>query len=236
VSPPDPVLEANGLEKRLGGRPILTGASLSVARGEAVVVTGPSGSGKTTFLRCLNGLERPDAGRVRVGPHVIGAPGVGTERALLAIRRRVGFVFQQGNLFAHRTVLGNVVEAPVHVARVSAPVAAARARELLARVGIAHRAEAFPHQLSGGEQQRAAIARALAMEPEVLLLDEPTSALDPERVDALLVLLGELAASGLALVAVTHDARVGGALGARGATRVVALSGGRFAAPPSPGP
>jgi polar amino acid transport system ATP-binding protein len=230
------LIEVRELRKTLGGRLVLDGVSLAVPRGQTVAVMGPSGAGKTTLLRCLNGLERADAGTVRVGEHELGpgtAAGAGAgagasdgqrDATLLALRRRVGFVFQQWHLFANRTVLGNVVEAPIHVAHKPAAEAAARAEALLDRVGIAHRAGAYPHELSGGEQQRAAIARALAMDPEVLLLDEPTSSLDRARAEELTSLLRDLAADGLTLVAVTHDQRVAAALGAR----IVALESGRI--------
>jgi polar amino acid transport system ATP-binding protein len=214
------VIEVAGLRKRFGAHVVLDGVSLEVGAGEIVALTGPSGCGKTTLLRCLNGLERADAGTVRVDGHEVptGAPGAARgagDRALLAIRRRVGFVFQTWNLFAHRTVLGNVIEAPVHVARVPVAEATERARALLERVGIAARAGARPHQLSGGEQQRAAIARALAMNPTALLLDEPTSALDPERRRELAALLRGLVDDGLALLCVSHDPDFARALGAR---------------------
>ena len=208
----------------LGGRAVLDGVSLSVPRGQSVLVMGPSGSGKTTLLRCLNGLERADAGTVRVGEHVLGPATTDRDPDLLAVRRRVGFVFQQWNLFANRTVFDNLIEAPIHVAGLSREAATTRARALLVKVGIERRAAAYPHELSGGEQQRAAIARALAMEPEVLLLDEPTSALDQARVDALVELLRDLAGGGLTLVTVTHDSRIERALGGR----VVLLQDGRI--------
>jgi polar amino acid transport system ATP-binding protein len=218
------MLEVDRLCKRLGGRAVLDGVSLAVRAGEAVSIMGPSGSGKTTLLRCVNGLERADAGTVRVGPYELAPSSPDYERVLAQVRRRVGFVFQEWHLFANRTVLGNVVEAPVHVAREREDDAARRARALLERVGVAHRAAAYPHQLSGGEQQRAAIARALAMSPEVLLLDEPTSALDRDSVAGLVTLLASLVADGLALLAVTHDERFGQALGGR----VLTLRDGRI--------
>jgi polar amino acid transport system ATP-binding protein len=204
------VIEVAGLRKRFGAHVVLDGVSLEVGAGEIVALTGPSGCGKTTLLRCVNGLERADAGTIRVDGHEVptgaaGAAHAASDRALLAIRRRVGFVFQTWNLFAHRTVLDNVIEAPVHVARVPVAEATERARALLDRVGIAARAGARPHQLSGGEQQRAAIARALAMNPTALLLDEPTSALDPERRRGLAALLRGLVDDGLALLCVSHD-------------------------------
>jgi polar amino acid transport system ATP-binding protein len=218
------LIEVRDLRKQLGGCAVLDGISLTVAAGEAVAIMGPSGSGKTTLLRCLNGLERADAGAVRVGPDELRAGDPDWDRAVARIRRRAGFVFQQWHLFANRTVLGNVIEAPVHVAGEDPTAAIGRARALLERVGIAHRAAAFPHELSGGEQQRAAIARALAMSPQALLLDEPTSSLDAGRVGDLVRLLAGLVADGLALLAVTHDDRFARALGAR----VLTLRDGRL--------
>jgi polar amino acid transport system ATP-binding protein len=219
------MIEVRDLVKRLGGRAVLDGVSLTVGAREVVAVMGPSGSGKTTLLRCVNGLERADAGTVRVGADHLtpGDPEWG--RAVARVRRRVGLVFQQWNLFANRNVLGNVIEAPVQVAGESPADATRRARALLERVGVAHRADAYPHELSGGEQQRAAIARALAMSPEVLLMDEPTSALDPDRVGDLVALLKGLVGEGLALLVVTHDERFARAL----AARVVELRDGRIA-------
>lgn len=209
------MIQVEGLTRRLGGRTILDGVSLRVRQGEAVAVMGPSGSGKTTLLRCLDGLERADAGTVRVGDEVLAPGAPDYDQALLRVRRRVGFVFQQWHLFPHLTVLENVVEAPVHVARRAPDEARRDARALLERVGIAARADARPHELSGGEQQRAAIARALALAPEALLMDEPTSALDPERVAGLVALLRGLCADGLALLTVTHDEDFARALGGR---------------------
>jgi ABC-type polar amino acid transport system ATPase subunit len=211
------MIQVEGLTKRLGARTLLDGVSLRVEAGEAVAIMGESGSGKTTLLRCLEGLERADAGTVRVGDDVL-VPGASAREhagALSRLRRRIGFVFQQWHLFPHLTVLENVVEAPVHVAGRSPHEATRTARALLERVGIAARADARPHELSGGEQQRAAIARALALEPKALLMDEPTSALDPDRVVGLVALLRGLCADGLALLAVTHDEEFARALGGR---------------------
>ena len=229
------VIEIRGLNKAFAGRPVLQDISLGISRGETVVLAGPSGSGKTTLLRCMNGLESADSGTVRVVGHELGAgqrpDGPARARQLVSIRRRVGFVFQQWHLFANLTVLANVVAAPMHVRGASRQDATARAHRLLERVGIRHRAAAYPDELSGGEQQRAAIARALAMTPEVLLLDEPTSALDAERVDDVLALLQELrslaGAENLTIVAASHDSRVPAALGAR----LVVMASGRIANP-----
>jgi polar amino acid transport system ATP-binding protein len=218
------MIEIADLRKRLGARTVLDGISLSIGRGEVVALTGPSGSGKTTLLRCLNGLERADEGTIRIGKSELPPATVEDPRALREVRRKVGLVFQQWNLFAHHTVLQNVMEGPVHVAGRPPDQARTRARELLDRVGLSHREDARPDQLSGGEQQRAAIARAMAMDPEVLLLDEPTSALDPRRVEELNQILRGLVEGGLTVVAVTHDQRFARAL----ATRMLVLEGGKI--------
>ncbi|HZI15055.1 MAG TPA: amino acid ABC transporter ATP-binding protein [Myxococcus sp.] len=219
------MIEVTSLSKRYDGRTVLDGINARFAPGEMVALVGPSGGGKSTLLRCLNGLEPFDAGSVRVGGEVLGPGG---ERAqgerVWNIRRRVGFVFQQWHLFAHRTALGNVIEAPVHVKGLDVKQATEAGRALLEKVGLSHREDAYPSELSGGEQQRVAIARALAMEPEVLLLDEPTSALDPERVGELVDLLERLRREGLTLVAVTHEMRFAREL----ASRVLVLHGGRI--------
>jgi ABC-type polar amino acid transport system ATPase subunit len=211
------LLAVEGLSKGFGGRAIFTDVSLRLDAGEAVAIVGPSGSGKTTLLRCVDGLDRADSGTVVVGPHRLeaGARADHFQVAARALRRSVGFVFQGCHLFSHRTVLENVMEGPVHVRRESPAVARQRAVELLETVGIHHREGALPRDLSGGEQQRAAIARALAMQPEVLLLDEPTSALDPARTEALAALLVRLVSDGLAILTVTHDLPFAQALGAR---------------------
>ena len=194
------------LEKAYDGRMVLGGLSVAFAKGEVVSLLGPSGCGKSTLLRCINGLETFQAGSIRVGTHVLGAAGApGRSVALAAIRKKVGFVFQQWNLFAHRTALGNIIEAPVHVKKIALDQAKDRANDLLARVGLSQRADAYPHEMSGGEQQRVAIARALAMDPEVLLLDEPTSALDPERKGEVLGVLRNLANEGMTMILVTHE-------------------------------
>lgn len=210
-------LLTRGLSKAYAGRVLFEDLSLEVARGEALGLMGPSGTGKTTLLRCLNGLELADRGEVLVGDACIraGDPPATRLSAIAAVRRRVGFVFQGNHLFSHRTVLENVMEGPLYVRREDPARAEARARALLEKVGIAERAAAYPRALSGGEQQRAAIARALAMEPEILLLDEPTSALDDQRALSLAALLRTLLGEGLAALTVTHDAAFVTALGAR---------------------
>jgi polar amino acid transport system ATP-binding protein len=219
------VITVDAVTKRYGTRTVLDGISLRADKGDVVALVGPSGGGKSTLLRTLNGLEAIDGGEIRVGDAVL-RPGRGpdNERSLRAIRARVGFVFQQFHLFTHRSVIGNVIEAPVHVKKTSVKDATARAKALLEKVGMTHREDAYPHELSGGEQQRVAIARALAMDPEVLLLDEPTSALDPERVDDVIKLLGALAKEGLTLILVTHEM----AFARRMASRVVVLYGGHI--------
>jgi len=194
------------LVKRHGPLEVLRGITLDVPAGDVAVIIGPSGGGKSTFLRCLNGLERFDGGRVEIDgttllPHM--------ERALearlhRAVRARVGMVFQQFHLFPHLSVLENVVEAPIHVARKPPEEARARARALLERVGLAAKAGARPGVLSGGEQQRVAIARALAMDPQVILFDEPTSSLDPRMTAEVLAVMSDLAAEGQTMVVVTH--------------------------------
>jgi polar amino acid transport system ATP-binding protein len=217
------MIELSRVTKRYGDRTVLSELSIRFTVGTTVSVVGPSGGGKSTLLRCINGLEPFDAGELRVGSDVIASGDAhGNRRALSRIRRRVGFVFQDYNLFANRTALGNVIEAPVHVRKIPRAEATERARELLARVGLAHRALAYPHEMSGGEQQRVAIARALAMDPEVLLLDEPTSALDAERRDEVLRVLLSLAGGGSTMILVTHETRFAREV----SQRVILLQGG----------
>jgi len=206
-----PVLRAHAVRKRFGDFTALDGVSLEVAEGEVVALIGPSGSGKSTLVRCLHQLQPIDGGAVYVDGVLQGFAPVGgrlralDEAAIARQRQRIGMVFQQFNLFPHLTVLGNVIEGPVQV--LGEPVAAAseRARALLARVGLAAKADAYPRQLSGGQQQRVAIARALAMQPRAMLFDEPTSALDPELVGEVLAVVKDLARQGLTMVIVTHE-------------------------------
>jgi polar amino acid transport system ATP-binding protein len=200
------MIEVNSLEKIYGDRTVINKVSVTFEKGKVVALVGPSGGGKSTLLRCINGLEDFQGGTIKVGNDTL-HPG-GYERnkaALLRIRQRVGMVFQTWNLFAHRTAVGNIIEAPVHVKGLSVEAATKRAKELLERVGLSHRVGAYPHEMSGGEQQRVAIARALAMDPEALLLDEPTSALDPERVGEVLDVMKKLADDGLTMLVVTHE-------------------------------
>jgi polar amino acid transport system ATP-binding protein len=197
----DVAIRAERLVKRYGDHTVLGGIDLEVARGEVVCVIGPSGSGKSTLLRCLNLLERPTEGRVFLGDQEITAPGAPVDD----LRRRMGMVFQSLNLFPHRTVLDNLILAPVTVLGLGRPAARERAHQLLARVGLADKADQHPARLSGGEQQRVAIARALAMEPEAMLFDEVTSALDPELVKDVLGVMRELAEAGMTMVVVTHE-------------------------------
>ena len=204
-------VRVEGVHKRFGRLEALRGVDLAVGRGEVLVLIGPSGSGKSTLLRCINHLEKIDAGRIYVNGALVGYREEGgklhelTEREVARRRALVGMVFQRLNLFPHLTVLGNIVEAPVRVRRISSPEAEARAHELLRRVGLDDRAGAYPAQLSGGQQQRVAIARALAMDPEVMLFDEPTSALDPELVGEVLDVMRHLARDGTTMIVVTHE-------------------------------
>jgi polar amino acid transport system ATP-binding protein len=219
-----------GLRKSFGGNLVLDGVDLDVREGEVTVLLGPSGSGKSTLLRCVNHLEKPDAGFVEIAGELVGYRHAGDRlhelrtRAVTRQRAHIGMVFQQFNLFPHLTVLDNITEAPVAVRGVPRKEAAARARELLARVGLAGREDSYPRQMSGGQQQRVAIARALAMEPRLLLFDEPTSALDPELVGEVLAVIQDLAVSGMTMIVVTHE--IGFAR--KVADTVVFLDGGRI--------
>jgi octopine/nopaline transport system ATP-binding protein len=205
-------LDVRDLRKSFAGHEVLKGVSLTARRGDVISLIGASGSGKSTFLRCINLLETPDSGEVRVGGELIemerragGRLRPRMARQVDRIRARLGMVFQSFNLWTHKTVLENVIEAPVHVKKLPRGEAVAKAEALLAKVGLADRRDYYPVQLSGGQQQRAAIARALAMDPDVLLFDEPTSALDPERVGEVLKVMRDLAAEGRTMLVVTHE-------------------------------
>jgi polar amino acid transport system ATP-binding protein len=221
------VIEADRLSKAYGGRTVLDGVSLTIAESETVVIIGPSGSGKTTLLRCLNHLETPDAGVVRLRGEPIGLDHHGwplPEASVARQRSRIGFVFQRFNLFAHLSALDNVAIGPRRVSGLSAEEARARAKEELTRVHLEEHVMKRPSQLSGGQQQRVAIARALAMRPEIILFDEPTSALDPELVGEVLDVMGELALQGMTIAAVTHEMRFARAA----ADRVLFMDAGSF--------
>ena len=203
------MIEIADLWKSFGALQVLKGVSLTVGRGAAVAVIGPSGSGKSTLLRCINLLENPDRGEIRVGERTMafgrGGRNRSRDRELAAFRAATGMVFQHFNLFPHMTALDNVTAGPVIVKRRPRREARAFGRELLAKVGLADKADAYPSHLSGGQRQRVAIARALAMEPTVILCDEVTSALDPELVGEVLSVIQQLAEEGMTMVIVTHE-------------------------------
>lgn len=195
------MITVTDLHKKFGDNHVLRGISDTIEKGEKVVVIGPSGSGKSTFLRCLNLLETPTSGKIVFEGQEITDPKCDVN----AVRRRMGMVFQHFNLFPHKTVLQNMTLAPMKVKKMSKEQAEAKALQLLKRVGLEDRANAYPIQLSGGQKQRVAIVRALMMEPEVMLFDEPTSALDPEMVGEVLEVIRELAETGMTMVIVTHE-------------------------------
>mgnify|MGYP000754725163 CR=1 FL=1 len=195
------LVEIDDVSKNFGANQVLRGVSLSVDRGEAVVIAGPSGSGKSTLLRCINALETIDSGEIRFEGRSVSAAG----KDVYGLRAEMGMVFQQFNLFPHKTVLENVTLGPVEVKGIDRSQAVSKAEELLARVGISEKASASPADLSGGQQQRVAIARALAMEPKLMLFDEPTSALDPEMIREVLDVMRDLARDGMTMIVVTHE-------------------------------
>ncbi|MBB3289110.1 MULTISPECIES: amino acid ABC transporter ATP-binding protein [unclassified Rhizobium] len=206
-----PVVEAFGVEKRYGNHEILRGIDFVAKRGEVTCILGPSGGGKSTFLRCINHLETIDGGELFVNGQLVGyRESAGklyeiSERETAERRSQIGMVFQQFNLFAHLSILDNVVQPQVVVKRRPAREAREKARALLSRVGLADKGSAYPRELSGGQQQRAAIARTLAMDPQLILFDEPTSALDPELVSEVLDVMRDLAKGGMTMIAVTHE-------------------------------
>jgi polar amino acid transport system ATP-binding protein len=203
------VLEVDGLSKNFGDHTVLRDVSLKVHKGETVCLLGPSGSGKSTLLRCMNWLEEPDGGSVVLNGQRIGMRRSGSvrmsDRELAATRSRIGMVFQHFALWPHMTVLGNVMEAPLYVLKRDKAEVRAEAEALLDRVGLAEKLDSFPSRLSGGQKQRVAIARCLAMKPDVILFDEPTSALDPELVGEVLSVMQDLARDGMTMVVVTHE-------------------------------
>ena len=223
------MITVENLVKSYNAARVLHGVDHAQQRGEAVVLIGPSGCGKSTFLRCLNQLEIADSGRITIGGVTIAggsAPRNGDEREQQRqLRLRAGMVFQSFNLFPHLTVLQNITEGPTVVKGIPFKDAEDRARQLLKKVGLDHRAEAYPSQLSGGQQQRVAIARALAMEPEVMLFDEPTSALDPELRDEVLRVMRQLAEEGMTMIVVTHEMQFARDM----ADQILFFDGGRVA-------
>ncbi len=212
------MIDVKNLEKAYGDHKVLKGVNEHIEKGEKVVIIGPSGSGKSTFLRCLNLLEQPTGGTITFEGVDITDP----KNDINKMRQKMGMVFQQFNLFPHLTVRENIKLAPVKLGLMTAEEADRRALELLARVGLPDKADAYPKQLSGGQQQRIAIARALAMNPDVMLFDEPTSALDPEMVGEVLNLMKELADEGMTMVVVTHEMGFARSV----ATRVLFMDGG----------
>jgi len=213
-----PMISIKGVNKHFGALHVLKDINLDVDRGQVVVVLGPSGSGKSTLCRTINRLETVDSGAIAIDGEVLPSEG----RKLAQLRSDVGMVFQSFNLFAHKTILENVMLAPMKVRKVSAESARERAMSLLERVGVATQAEKYPAQLSGGQQQRVAIARSLAMQPKVMLFDEPTSALDPEMVNEVLAVMTSLAGEGMTMVVVTHEM----GFARRAANRVVFMADG----------
>ncbi|MCL2812105.1 MAG: amino acid ABC transporter ATP-binding protein [Clostridia bacterium] len=204
------MLRAEGIQKNFGAEGVLKGISLQVNKGEVVALIGPSGSGKSTLLRCLNQLERVNGGAIYLDDLCMcstenGRVQYAPEATLRQIALRMGMVFQSFNLFPHMSVLKNLIDAPVHVQRVPKGKAIERARALLDKVGLADKADQYPHQLSGGQAQRVAIARALCLQPEILCFDEPTSALDPELTQEVLAVMRGLAAERMTMVVVTHE-------------------------------
>ena len=222
----DALVAVRSVDKYYGNVAALKDVTLEVARGEVVVVIGPSGSGKSTLCRCINRLETITSGEIAID----GVPLPQEGRALARLRAEVGMVFQSFNLFGHKNVLDNITMAPMSVAKVPRREAEQRARDLLERVGLAHKEQAMPAELSGGQQQRIAIARALAMQPKLMLFDEPTSALDPEMINEVLAVMVELAAEGMTMVVVTHEM----GFARKAANRVVFMDAGQVVETGSP--
>ena len=215
------MIKVENLSKNFQGMEVLKDVSITINKGDVVCVIGPSGSGKSTFLRCLNMLEKPTSGKIIFDGEDLAAP----KANLNLHRQKMGMVFQQFNLFPHMTILENLTCAPVMLKKATKEDAEKKALELLARVGLADRAQAYPNQLSGGQKQRVAIVRALCMEPEVMLFDEPTSALDPEMVGEVLDVMRELASEGMPMVVVTHEMGFAREV----SNRVLFLDGGNIA-------
>jgi len=212
------VIRTESIKKQYGDKQVLNGITTHIEQGEVLVIIGPSGSGKSTFLRCLNLLEEPTSGKVFFKDQCINGKGVDLDR----VRQHLGMVFQHFNLFPHLTVLENITIGPIQLKKVDKAVAEQKAHELLEKMGLADKADVYPNSLSGGQKQRIAIARSLAMEPDVLLFDEPTSALDPEMVGEVLGVMKELAAGGMTMVVVTHEMGFAREVG----TRLIFMDGG----------
>jgi polar amino acid transport system ATP-binding protein len=212
------MIELNNIYKSFGRNEVLKGVSASISKGEVVCIIGPSGSGKSTILRCINGLERYNAGEITIDNILVD----NQKKDIGLVRTQVAMVFQKFNLFPHRTALENVIEGPIYVKGENRETATKRGRDLLASVGLADKENDYPPQLSGGQQQRVAIARALAMQPKAILFDEPTSALDPELVGEVLSVMRKLAQSGMTMVVVTHEM----AFAREVADRVLFIDGG----------
>ncbi|MDF2926734.1 MAG: peptide transporter ATP-binding protein [Paenibacillaceae bacterium] len=221
------IIQVRQLSKSFGSNKVLEDINVNIKTQEVVVVIGPSGSGKSTFLRCLNLLEQPNGGEIRIE----GASLMDKNTKITEIRQEVGMVFQQFNLFPHMTVLKNIMLAPIRIRKWTEERARAKAMELLVKVGLADKADAYPASLSGGQSQRVAIARALAMEPKVMLFDEPTSALDPEMVGEVLAVMKNLAKEGMTMVVVTHEMGFAREVG----DRVLFMEQGRIVEEGSPG-
>ncbi|MGR3763400.1 amino acid ABC transporter ATP-binding protein [Rossellomorea sp. NS-SX7] len=218
------MISIRGLKKRFDDLEVLKGMDVEVRKGEVIVLIGPSGSGKTTFLRCLNALETPNEGSVSIGELNVDFSKKVSTAELLKLRRRTGMVFQTYNLFPHMTALQNVMEGPVIVQGKNKAEMKEKARRILEKVGLGDKIDYYPYQLSGGQQQRVGIARALAIEPEVMLFDEPTSALDPELVGEVLKVMKDLAEEGMTMVVVTHEMR----FAKEAADRVIFMDGGQI--------
>jgi L-cystine transport system ATP-binding protein len=218
------MIAINGLKKRFDDLEVLKGMDVEVRKGEVIVLIGPSGSGKTTFLRCINALETPNEGSVSIGEKSVDFSKKVTTADILNLRRRTGMVFQTYNLFPHMTALENVMEGPVIVQGKKKAEMKEKAIRLLEKVGLGDKLDYYPYQLSGGQQQRVGIARALAIEPEVMLFDEPTSALDPELVGEVLKVMKDLAEEGMTMVVVTHEMR----FAKEAADKVIFMDGGHI--------
>ncbi|WP_410983700.1 amino acid ABC transporter ATP-binding protein [Bacillus cereus] len=220
------MIKIENLHKSFGQNEVLKGITTTIEKGEVVAIVGPSGSGKSTFLRCMNVLETPSSGNIWIGNEEVTNP----KTNIMSVRENVGMVFQHFHLFPHMTVLENITYAPVNVKGVAKQEAEKKAKELLEKVGLLEKKDAYPNRLSGGQKQRVAIARALAMEPEVMLFDEPTSALDPEMVKEVLEVMKSLVTTGMTMAIVTHEMGFAKEV----ADRVLFLDGGKLVEDASP--